>query len=252
MALGDNRRGGGGAMTFKRGIVVPTPQAEAPKPQVIGRQLSVRQTTIVSPSQTTSQPQGRVIARPELGSQRPGEYVRGLLVDGTGKPLRGLSQATIQAHKAQTEDATEQCMNCGKMVPPAQMKTVIANAYNSNNPLRLCNTPDVPGEPPSCVKLAYKDPHKVEARQIEPWRPSIPAVRFDRETAAPYDARERGVSISELVTRDTYHNEREVESKYKTDVLVGEGRWSGGGRAGHQVTSETVSQSRERASRARR
>lgn len=137
------------------------------------------------------------------------------------------------------------------MVPPAQMMTVVKNAYNSNNPLRLCNTPDVPGQPPSCTKLAYKDPYKVEARQIEPWRPSIPAVRFDRETAAPYDARQRGVSISDLVTKDTYHNERDVESRYKQDVLVGEGRWSGGGRTGHQVTAESAAAARERAARRR-
>lgn len=237
-------------MSFKRGITPATPPAPAPKPQVVGRQVQVRQPTIVTPSQTTPQPSARIIAHPQT-TQEP-QHVRGLLVDGTGRPLRGLSKATIQAHQAHTENATEQCQNCGRMVPPAQMKTVIPNAYNSNNPLRLCNTPDTPGQPPSCVKLAYKDPHAVEARQLEPWRPSIPAVRFDRETAAPYDARQRGVQISDLVTRDTYHNEREVESKYKTDVLVGEGRWSGGGRAGHQVTSESVQQSRERAARVRR
>ncbi len=240
-------------MSFKRGIGSPPPSAPPPTPaRIVGRPVQTIRPSIVTPSQTTPQPQARVVARPDLAPQEQPQHVRGLLVDGTGRPLRGLSQATIQAHKAQTEDATEQCMNCGKLVPPAQMKTIVTNAYNSNNPLRLCDTPDTPGQPPSCVKLAYKDPYKVEARRIEPWRPSIPQVRFDRETAAPYNAHERGVSISELVTKDTYHNEREVPSHLRPDTLIGEGQWSGGGRAGHQVTPESVAQSRERAARVRR
>lgn len=240
-------------MSFKRGmtpVAAPQQGAQHRSSQVIGRPVTTR-SSIVTTSAPQAQP-SRVITSPQLVFAPEPTHVRGLLVDGVGKPLRGLSQATIQAHRAQTEDATEQCSNCGKLVPPAQMKTVVTNAYNSSNPLRLCDTPDAPGQPPSCVKLAYKDPYKVEARQIEPWRPSVPAVRFDRETAAPYNARERGVSIGDLVTKDTYHNEREVEAKYRPDALMGEGRWSGGGRAGHAVTSESVASSRERAARTRR
>lgn len=237
-------------MSFKRGIQQPTqPQTAAPKPQVLGRQVTtIRSTTIVAPNHTPATPNARVIERPNVAPQ-PQEHVRGLLVDGTGRPLRGLSKSTIEAHQAHTESATELCMNCGKMVPPAHMKTVVANAYNSNNPLRLCDTPN---DPMSCVKLAYKDPHKVEARQMQPWKPSIPQVRFDRETAAPYNAHERGVSLKDLTTRDTYHNEREVPSQYKTDVLPGEGVWSGGKKAGHVVTRESVAASRDRAARVRR
>ncbi len=233
-------------MSFKRGLQTPTaPAAPAPVAKVVGRTAqSIRQTTIVAPNQPA--PPQNVITRPQL---KPEAAVRGLLVDGTGKPLRGLSQQTLDAHKAHTENATELCTNCGKMVPPAHMKTVVANAYNSNNPLRLCDTPN---DPTSCVKLAYKDPHKVEARQMAPWKPSIPQVRFDRETAAPYNAHERGVTLRELTTRDTYHKEREVPSQYRTDVLIGEGTWSGGGKAGHVVTRESVAASRDRAARVRR
>lgn len=181
---------------------------------------------------------GRVVARPVaapepqrqparvITNERPTlreAPVRGLIVDAGGKPLRGLSQHTIEAHKAHTEDATELCGgSCGQLHPPAQMKTVVGNAYNSNNPLRLCE---------SCAKLAYKNPYN----QDERWQPSVPKVRFDRETGATYDAHKRGVSISELVTRDTYHRESEVEDKYKAEHAPREGQWSGGGRVGHAV-----------------
>lgn len=234
-------------MTFKRGISpAAAPAASEPQARIVGRQLqTVRQTQIVTPqqAQTVPAPNARIIAQP--AEAPPPQHVRGLLVGGDGKPLIGLSQATIQAHKAQTEDATETCYNCGRLCPPAHMKTVVTNAYNSSNPLRLCNMPPKPGEPPSCTQLAYKDPYAMK----DNWRPSIPVVRFDRETAAPYEARKRGVTIGDLVNRDTYHNEREVESKFVQDGLAGEGRWSGGGRAGHQVTPESLAQSRERRAR---
>jgi len=230
-------------MSFKRGIGGGGSSASVPPtaPIVIGKPISFRQSIIVEPN---AQPPQRITQPVE----QPPSRVRGLLVDGTGRPLRGLSQATIEAHKAHAETESELCTNCGKMRTPAQMRTVINNAYNSNNPLRIC---DVPGDPTSCAQLAYKDPHKVEAKQLDGWRPSIPSVRFDRETAAPYDARERGVTLKDLTTRDTYHSEREVDAKYRPDALVGEGRWSGGGRTGRQVTPETVAQSRERAGRRR-
>lgn len=235
--------------TFKRGVFVQ-PAQPAAIPVRVGRQVqTVRDTSIVMPGQTVQQPHARIIgARPEAQHPVP---VRGLLVDGSGKPLRGLSQTTIDAHKAHAETASEQCTNCGRMVPPAQMKTIINNAYNSNNPLRLCDMPPQPGEQPSCASLAYKDPHRAEAKQIQPWRPSIPAVRFDRETAAPYDPQKRGVTISELTKRDTYHDERSVPSQYRTDTLASEGQWSGGGKAGHIVTRDSVNSSRDRAGRAR-
>lgn len=198
----------------------------------IGRQVSVRQTTIAT--STAPQPSRIITQQPQ--HEPP---VRGLLVDATGKPLRGLSKATIEAHKAHTENATEPCGGtCGGTYPPAEMTTVVGNAYNASNPLKLCK---------GCAALAYKNP----TNEADKWKPSVPRVRFDRETAAPYDAHERGVSIKELVTKDTYHNEREVEAHYKQDTLVGEGRWSGGGRAGHVVTAESVRASRERASRRR-
>lgn len=243
--------------SFKRGM---TPAA-APPPQtstthnVVGRTIArpAQPVQTRSPIITTSTPQqrepSRIIVHP--APEAP-QHVRGMVVGNDGKPIRGLSQATIQAHKAQTEDATEQCQNCGRWVPPAHMKTIIPNAYNSNNPLKLCNAPHVQGQQPSCASLAYKDPKAADAKQIEGWKPSIPAVRFDRDTAAPYDARQRGVSISDLVHKDTYHSEREVDSRYKQDHLIGEGNWSGGGRAGHQVTSDSVAASRDRAARVRR
>jgi len=237
-------------MALRKGIV-PTAQptaAPAPVARIIGR---TAQAVITTPTQSVPQPQARIITKSEAPRLREGP-VRGLLVGNDGKPLRGLSQQTLEAHKAYSEDATERCMNCGRMVPPKYMKTVVANAYNSNNPLRLCDTPPVQGEAPSCISLAYRDVGRNDAPQAKPWRPSIPAVRFDRETAAPYDARQRGVTIRDLTTRDTYHNEREVPSQFKTDVLIGEGRWSGPGGKGHVVTRESVAASRDRAARARR
>lgn len=224
-------------MSFKRGLTqTQTPSSTpAATPRIVGKTLTRQPEVIVTPQQQAAP--SRIITRQEAGPQP--QPVRGLLVDNSGRPLVGLSRATIEAHKAHTETASELCRNCGELRAPAQMKTIIPNAYNANNPLRICEI---------CAKLAYKDPHKTD----EKWTPSIPSVRFDRETAAPYDARARGVTIGELVTKDTYHNEREVDSKYRTDVLIGEGKWSGGGRAGHVATRESLERSRERAARVRR
>jgi hypothetical protein len=232
-------------MAIRRGIAAgsaPSTTTPVAAPQIIGRQVSLRPSPIV---ETPGGP-SRIITQPQAPREQP---VRGLLVDGTGKPLRGLSRATIEAHQAHTENATELCPNCGRYFPPSHMKTVVANAYNGNNPLRLCNAPPKPGEPKSCTQLAYKDPYHEGG---EKWQPSIPGIRFDRRTAAPYDARQAGVTISDLVSRDTYHRESEVGSEYQAERPINERQWSGGGRAGHTVTPESVASSRERAARVRR
>jgi len=216
---------------FRKGMVQQPPQA--PQQQVgktatvIGRQLPKREN-----SQGNTQERSRIITNDRINA-RPGgsgitarfetQHVRGLIVDGTGRPLRGLSQATIEAHKAHTEDATEQCTRCGKMRPPAQMKNVIPNAENPNNPLRVCIT--------ECVPLTYKNPYD----DREKWQPQVPAVRFDRERGTPYDAVQAGVTIKDLVTKDAYHNEKEVDPEFRQDHLYGEGNWSGGGRAGRTL-----------------
>lgn len=219
-------------MSMKRGVFQQPPQQQATTgtPQPIRARVVETKSRIVT-SEPPPQP-SRLITQTE----RREPAVRGLLVDGTGRPIRGLSQATIAAHTAHTETASEQCTNCGEMRTPAQMQTIINNAYNSNNPLRICQ---------GCSALAYKNPHDASAQ----WRPAVPSVRFDRRTAAPFDARKQGMRISDLVTKDTYHNEREVEPQFRADTLQDEGRWSGGRHGGHQVTPESVAHSRERASR---
>lgn len=221
-------------MAIHKGLVQQPPQeqsAGSSPATVRGRVLETRSRIVTS---ATPEAMPSRLVTPQNARHEP--PVRGLLVDGSGKPLRGLSKATVEAHQAHTATASELCTNCGEMRTPAQMKTVVGNAYNSNNPLRICQ---------ACAALAYKDPHN----QSERWQPSVPRVRFDRETAAPYDAHERGVRISDLVTKDTYHNEREVAPEYRADTLANEGRWSGGKHGGHVVTGDSVARSRDRAAR---
>jgi hypothetical protein len=178
-----------------------------------------------------------------ITDERAQPAVRGVILDAGGRKLiKGLSPATIQAHQAHTETASEQCKNCGDFKPPADFQTPVKNAYDPNNPLRICN---------ACALLAYKDPFKVEAKQIAGWKPSIPSVRFDRTRGNPYDARAAGVSIGDLVsdTGDTYHKERDVAPEFRAEQVPNYGQWSGGGRAGHQVTASSLERSREGAAR---
>jgi hypothetical protein len=165
--------------------------------------------------------------------------VRGLVVDATGKPLRGLSQATIDAHKAQTEDCTELCTRCGEMRPPAQMQTLVHNAENPGNPLRVCKV--------ECVPVTYKNPYD----DREKWKPQVPLVRFDRERGSPYNAREAGVTISDLVTKDAYHNEKEVDPQFKADHDYGAGQRVQTNRVGHTQSKDSLAASRDRISKRR-
>lgn len=231
-------------MAIRKGMFQQPDQPAAPpgggagrdvKPHhVIGRSITPKAAPPPEPSRIIQDT--RMDRRPSLREQP----IRGMLTDATGKPLRGLSQTTIAAHQAHTEAATEQCTRCGEMRPPAQMRTLIANAENPNNPLRACLT--------ECVPVTYKSPYQDKDK----WQPQVPSVRFDRDRGSPYNARERGVTLGDLVTKDTYHKESEVEAHQRPDVLVGEGRWSGGGKAGHGVSQQSLEQSRIRAERARR
>lgn len=158
----------------------------------------------------------------------PPGTVQGLLVGVDGKPIRGLSSATVKAHQAHTEEATERCSQCGKMRTPAQMQSVVGNAYRNSHPLRICN---VPGDPESCVRLSYKPPDQEGDR----WKPTIPRVRFDQDTGAPYDTKERPVDLAYLTKSDTYRSEAEAANVVDAhgrrvvgmNAPSGEGDWSG-------------------------
>lgn len=228
-------------MAFRKGIQVPTaPNAQLQRDQmpqnvrgrVMPSTIALREAQIAEAAQPR-----RVLDRPNMVFTES-QHVRGLVVDQAGRPIVGLSKATIQAHQAHTENATELCTRCGEYRPPVQMKTVIANAYNSNNPLRVCKV--------ECLPLTYRDP---SPNSKERWRPEIPAVRFDRNSGKMYNAREAGVQLRDLVTRDTYHKESEVAPELRPDHLAGEGKWSGGGRTGHVSTPATQERAREAARR---
>lgn len=209
---------------IKRGISHVNPVVSAPGVSKDPQQ-NVR-ARVIAPRQL-EQPRRneppRVVTRESAQPVTP--HVRGLLVGIDGKPMRGLSQATLDAHKTQTEDATELCTRCGQMRPPAQMKTVVANALMSDNPVRICVV--------ECTQATYKDPHQT----TDNWKPSVPGVRFDRERGQPYDAKRAGVGIKDLVTKDTYHKESEVDPEIMQKTkrgVVGLGQWSGAsGRVGH-------------------
>ena len=187
---------------------------------VVGRQVTRRE----APAQAPQQREERrsMIIHPNPNVQ---QAVRRLVVGLAGKPIRGLSQATVDAHKAYNEAATEQCTRCGEMRPPADMKTVIANAEQPNNPLRICKS--------ECIPVSYKNPFDDRER----WKPSVPAIRFDRDSGAAYSTAERGTTINDLITKDSYHKEREVAAEFKTEHVQGEGHWSGasGARVGARV-----------------
>lgn len=222
-------------MSFRKGIV-PQQQIQDVKPTIPTARTI--QPKIITRDQKPSahRPIQSRITTDDLSSKTP---VRGMLVGSDGKFLKGLSQATVEAHKAHTETASEQCRNCGDFKTPAQMITTVANAYNANNPLRICN---------ECAQRAYKDPRN----EKDKWQPKIPEIRFDRERANPYFARDRGITMVDLVNRDTYHEERDVAPQFRVNNAERAGQWSGGGRAGHVVTSSSLEQSRERANRVRR
>lgn len=224
--------------TFRRGLVQQPPQAPSKDvgktATVVGRQLPKKPEPPPQPERsriiTEDKPRG-------VNVQFQTQHVRGLIVDGSGKPIRGLSPGTIAAHKAQTEDCTELCTRCGEMRPPAQMKTVVGNAENPNNPVRICAI--------ECIPVAFKNPF--DDRQK--WQPSVPSVRFDRERGSPYDARAAGVSIRDLVTKDTYHNEKEVEPEFRRDHDYGQGQRVAKDRVGHAPSRESLEASRARIAR---
>jgi len=218
-------------MSFRKGVI-PQPQAPSSKP-VGSPATQIKAKIITSPTETS--PSELVFE----GRGRNNQAIRGVIVDTGGKIIRGLSQATIAAHHDHTQTASERCKTCGEMRPPAEMQTVVGNAYNASNPLRICKI---------CAGFSYKDPRD----RSQEWRPQMPSVRFDRERANPYDPRTRGVSMKDLVTRDTYHRENEVSAEFKIDSAPNEGQWFGGARTGHQVTQESLERSRAGASSRRR
>lgn len=216
-------------MSFKKGLVqVPQSQQNAAKVNnvqithnVAGRQVQTKRadaSRIVQPGQT-QQPVQRPVLKESV------QPVRGLLVDASGRPLRGLSQSTVAARDEANQTATERCTRCGQMRTRAQMKTIIPNAEQPNNPLVICD---------ECTKTAYKDPRNTQER----WKPEVPTIRFDRERGQPYDARRAGVSISDLVNKDTYHNEREVDGTKKAQLAQQSGPWSGAGPVGRTTRSK--------------
>ena len=219
-------------MTIRRGISAPasipsTQQSRDAQPHaVIGRQVAKS-----SPPEPVRQA-SRIIQNSDRNSSVRAVFqdpppLRGLLVDATGKPLRGLSQATIKAHQDHTENATELCTRCGEMRPPAAMKQVTGNAENPNNALRVCKI--------ECTPQMYKNPYADNER----WQASVPAVRFDRETGQPYNAHSNRVNLSDLVNKDTYHREQDVDADKRQIADHGAGQWSGrmnNGRIGHVPT----------------
>src|SRR5574343_288062 len=107
------------------------------------------------------------------------------------------------------------------MRAPSNIKTLAPNALRPDNSIRVCN---VPGDPTSCGQMAYKDPNGNDQ-----WKPSIPAVRFDRETGRPYDAKAAGLSL-DFVINDTYRTRAEAAAAKISDIDAPEteGVWSGG------------------------
>lgn len=224
---------------MRKGLVQPQAQPQTAKPTT----HNIRARIVPTKPEPPPQRERSMIVSP---NEAPQQHVRGTILDAGGKRLiRGLSQATVQAYRDHNENATEQCKNCGEFKPPAAFQTPVKNAYNPDNPLRICD---------SCAGLAYKDPFKVEAKQIAPWSPQVPAIRFDRNRGKPYDARAAGLSIRDLVndSSDTYHREREVAPEYLAEQAPRYGQWSGGGRTGHQVTRTSLERSREAAARSRK
>lgn len=209
-------------MAIRRGVIPVTSQPgnhnnpHAVKThEVRGRQVTKRADP--APPPQAPREERRIL----LHGNEQSTAVRGMIVGVDMKPIKGLSKATLEAHHAYAEAATEQCQRCGQMRPPAAMRTVIANAEQPNNPLRICIT--------ECMGVAYKNPY--DSR--EAWKPSVPQVRFDRDRGQPYDPRERGMSISDLITKDTYHKESEVDPEMRK-MSADRGTWSGqSGRIGH-------------------
>jgi hypothetical protein len=231
---------------MRRGIVQQPQQQtsnDVPTHNVVGRQLKQptqqeREYSRLTPPVVNAPLITSATQRTQSGA------VRGLMVGTDGRPLRGLSHATIQAHKAQTEDCTELCERCGQLRPPAEMVTTVTNVVKSDRPQRICKV--------ECTKLVYKDPGSDQDR----WQPSVPLVRFDRERGTPYNAQAQGVTIAELVNKDTYRSEQESDSRpyvsvTSVDAVNGYGKWSGGNKAGHVPTPSSLEQSRVRVQRAR-
>lgn len=226
-------------MTFRKGIVPQASQA-APAKQTSSvlaqraRTVPTRHESPIIQNQHQHAPQ-RVIS---VGRTEHQPTVRGVVVGTDGKLIRGLSQATVAAHQAHNDTQSEQCRNCGEFRTPAQMQNVIGNAYNPNNPLRMCK---------SCSELAYKDPRNAS----EQWKPSVPAIRFDRARGNPYDAHKAGIRMIDLVkdASDTYHREREVDPEFRVTDAARMGQWSGGGVVGHCHTAQSLEHSKERARR---
>lgn len=200
---------------MRRGISQPLPQTATTPTYKIPTVRTLDAPRIAATPAPLPRPAQSIIVAP---NERPAPAVRGVLVDTSGQMIRGLSPATVQAHVAHTQTASEKCKNCGEMRAPAEMKTVVANASNPDNALRLCNR---------CASVSWKDPYGNDE-----WKPVLPRVRFDREEGRPYDARARGIGLSDLVNRDTYHREDEVAPQYIQNHVPNAGQWSGAHRVG--------------------
>lgn len=207
-------------MSFKRGITPPAQPAAATvtaTPSRVGRQLerpAAPPPQIITSSRDAS-------FRPRL--KEPTNVVRGVLVDTSGKMLKGLSQSTIAAQKAHAEDCTQQCTRCGEMRAPADMEKLVSNSARGSNEVWACKT--------LCKPETYRNPYSSDER----WQPKIPGIRFDREDGRPYDARQAGVTMSDLINRDAYHSEREVPSEFVQNAPSRHGQWSGGGNVGRRA-----------------
>jgi hypothetical protein len=191
-------------VSFKKGLVQPPPAAPA--------------TGVVKPLDTSNQRIGKSLAPKPQPAQPPKPEPkpllfgadnrplnvdvepprRGLIQTSAGQPVRGLQPQTIKdGEKARTPAANTQCTSCQEWFPLNETKTVVANAERSSNPLVLCV---------KCQQRNYRDPKRYAPTDSRSdWKPSVPDVRFDREHGRPYNAKKAGVSLGDLLNRDTYH-----------------------------------------------
>lgn len=195
-------------MSHKRGLQHGShlPAKPAPGAQPVGK-VFVPTPRVIETAKREEVP-SRIVSEEQhnayLNSTRRG------LVNATGQPIRGLQQQTLDARKEANEAETEKCPRCDRMMKASEMKTIISNAENSSNPLRLCTRAHADGRV-SCSQQAWKDPHQEQDR----WKPSVPSVRFahenqEQKAGRPYDAHRAGVGVDDLINRDTYYTESEA------------------------------------------
>lgn len=199
----------------------PVSIGSASSNQRIGRQIAPKPPPPPEPSRIiTSQAAPAPVLLSSSGMPMGEGFRRGLVgADGTPTVMMGPS-----------EECTEKCPRCEKMVPPKAMMDMTKNTETGNVP-RVCA---------SCAQHVFKNPYDPKGDR---WRPTMPRVRFDQENGRPYDTQERGVDMGYVLNRDTFHTREEAEQvDQKTGMSLERlrdghvaGNWSGGGNVGHRV-----------------